>query len=147
MITRSKQYDVFVPSTCAYITYSRYVLLACDTPTPETNCISVCVCVCGGGVPSIFLLPNIIECLTARYDGATTHVKKVHSKWNQPHFIRSALQMEPTLAKRDAQRARTGMKASSRRATFQLLTKDMTIPPKKVAIHWMKRESFSPMPS
>ena len=55
--------------------------------------------------------------------------------------------MEPTLAKRDAQRARMGMKAMSRRATFQLLTKEMTTPPKKVAIHWMKRESFSPIPS
>ena len=55
--------------------------------------------------------------------------------------------MEPTLAKKDAQRARIGMKAMSRRATFQLLTKETTTPPKKVAIDWMKRENFSPIPS
>ena len=40
-----------------------------------------------------------------------------------------------------------GMKASSRRATFQLLTKAMTSPPKKVATNCMKRDSLSPMPS
>ena len=52
-----------------------------------------------------------------------------------------------TLAKADAQMASTGMKANSSRATFQLDTKEMTRPPKKVDTNCMKRDILSPMPS
>ena len=61
--------------------------------------------------------------------------------------LRKRLLPALTIEKMAPQIARKGVKASNSSVSRQSLTNPMMNPPKKVAIHWTKRATLSPMPS